>query len=182
MGKHQISMADTISTRTFMNDYLGVKYDLEGILTHDKMIEYLKNYGKSLPIGVNMDYITKEDIALGRVLLVREERKSSKRKCNKSYNKVRVLAYRNPLYLKEERVKENLFKNCTNGELKKRQEELRKKRNEYLITISLIEDEFGNIMDLETYERYSSEFSITTGVNRSKVMKIKCKSMRKRGR
>ena len=163
----KISINDTISISKFMRVYLGVECDSDTNFTHNKMMCYLEEKGLKLPERISMNWVTKEDIKEGRYLLVREDRRKDNGRF-KSNRKLKIIAYINPLYSK---LNQNIVQS---------KEELRNLRNKILEENGLIEDEYGNIMDLNIYKMYSDELSVTHKCNRANVLKLN-RSMRKRG-
>ena len=85
-----ISAKQSITTRQFLEEYLGVECTFPGPLTINGMKEYMEKKGKRLPPSVKFSYIDMESINNGTFLLVRSE-------ASKRYRKSQLIPYMNPL-------------------------------------------------------------------------------------
>ena len=85
-----ISAKQSITTRQFLEEYLGVECTFPGPLTINGMKEYMEKKGKRLPQSVKFSYIDMESINNGTFLLVRSE-------ASKRYRKSQLIPYMNPL-------------------------------------------------------------------------------------
>lgn len=85
-----ISAKQSITTRQFLEEYLGVDCTFPGPLTINGMKEYMEEKGKRLPPSVKFSYIDNESINNGTFLLVRSE-------ASRRHRKSQLIPYRNPL-------------------------------------------------------------------------------------
>ncbi len=85
-----ISAKQSITTRQFLEEYLGVECTFPGPLTINGMKEYMEEKGKRLPPSVKFSYLDIESINNGTFLLVRSE--DSRR-----HKKSQLIPYMNPL-------------------------------------------------------------------------------------
>ena len=67
-----ISARKTITTRAFIENYLGLECPLQGFISHEAMEEYATLKGKK-PQRVDLDMISIEYILRGNCILVRSE-------------------------------------------------------------------------------------------------------------
>ena len=67
------SLENTIGIREFMDVYLGSPFTWDGLLTHEKMFEFLEFFGKDLPEVVPVRNITADDLLKGNIVFVRAE-------------------------------------------------------------------------------------------------------------
>lgn len=90
MGKRQnVSAKGTVTTREFIEDYVGLECDLKGWISHERMEEFVVSQGKPRPRRVNIDFVSREDILRGNFILVRSEGGRKRRTAT-------LLPYRNP--------------------------------------------------------------------------------------
>lgn len=88
----KISANLTITTKEFLEKYLGIDYTLEKRLTHKGMNMFLEEKGITPPQSINIDTIELLDVVIGRYLLVRAETKYKNKK------KSQIIVYKNPLH------------------------------------------------------------------------------------
>lgn len=86
----KISANLTITTRKFLEKYVGVDYTLEKRLSHKGMRIFLEEKGMKPPKSMNINNVDLEDVASGKYIAVRAE--SPKKK------KAQVIVYKNPRY------------------------------------------------------------------------------------
>lgn len=90
MGKRQnVSAKGTVTTREFIEDYVGLECDLKGWISHERMEEFVESQGKPRPMRVNIDFVSKEALLRGDFILVRSEGGRKRRTAT-------LLPYRNP--------------------------------------------------------------------------------------
>lgn len=149
----KVSASLTITTREFLDRYLGVNYTLDKHLTHKGMKMLLIEKEKPLPRRINIDYVDFEDVVTGKYLLVRAE--SSKKK------KSQIIAYQNPNY----KTNEQLLK-----ELKAPDKKLKKIREDILKEQGLEYDAFSIVKEIEhpVGEEYES-YNITQHITRTAI-------------
>lgn len=78
--RKNISAKYIITTREYIENYLGIPCNLRGYISHERMEEFVMEKGKRMPFSINFKYIDIEDILRGNYVMVRSE--GSKKKKN----------------------------------------------------------------------------------------------------
>ena len=107
--KFYVDLGETVGIREFMDTYLKAPYTWNGLLTHERMFEFLEFFGKELPVVVPIRDITTEEVLKGNIVFVRAEscqKKLVEKKDGKLHTvldvdfkrkKGKLTAYKNPL-------------------------------------------------------------------------------------
>lgn len=141
----KISANLTVTTKKFLEKYLGVDYTLEKKLSHKGMRMFLEEKGIKPPKSMNIGNVELEDIVSGKYIAVRAE--SPKKK------KAQIIVYKNP---RHSTIQENISP-----------EILRARRESILAANNLEYDCWDRVIEKESPKDDYDSYTVTIKTKRT---------------